>query len=463
MNDSRFAALRHYVHKSWSTRPKVILFFSSLILAFVITKYVFNFDDYEAQGRALFILLLAAFLWTTEAIPVFAVSFLIMGYSIYFLDDWRWRTINPDWQEYISQWSGPVMWLFLGGFILAEGAKKTKFDVYFSQLVITRFGTKPSLVLLGVMFTTGVLSMFISNTATAVMMLSVIQPVLARLDQEDPFRKALLLGIAASATVCGMGTIIGSAPNAIAVGNMAENGIDFSFLDWMIVGVPLSIFLSLVSWFFLLKKYPSAKPEIPYPEKIKVKKKSFRFAVVSITFGVTVLLWTTSGLHGIPVSVVAFLPIVGLTITGILNAKDIRKIPWDTLILIVGGLILGDIIRKTELVDLLVSVFPADGSYLLLFIAMGLIASVTSNLMSNTAAAGILIPIASAMLNTYPLQASLVIALCCSTAMFLPISTPPNSIVYSTGNIEIKEFRPLGAIVAVAGITSIIALVYFIF
>ncbi|MDN3204430.1 SLC13 family permease [Algoriphagus sediminis] len=463
MNDSRIAALRYYVHKKWSTQPKVILFFASLLLAFLITRYIFNFEAYETQGRALFILLAASFLWITEAIPVFAVSFLIMGYSIYLLDDGHLYTVNPDWQIYISQWSGPVMWLFLGGFMLAEGAKKTKFDLYFSQLVISRFGTKPSLVLLGVMFTTGLLSMFISNTATAVMMLSVIQPLLRNLEDKDPFRKALLLGIAASATVCGMGTIIGSAPNAIAVGNMAESGIDFTFLDWMIVGIPLSVFLSFVSWVFLMKKYPSDKKAVELPTKISIKKRSFPFSVVTITFGVTVFLWTTSSLHGIPVSVIAFLPIVALTITGILNSEDIRKIPWDTLILIVGGLILGDIIRETELVDLLVSVFPAESSGLLLFIALGVIASVTSNLMSNTAAAGILIPIASGMLYLYPIESSLVVALCCSTAMFLPISTPPNSIVFSTGDLEIKEFRPLGALVALVGIVSIIFLVFLIY
>ncbi len=463
MNDSRIAALGHYVQRNWPTKRKLILFISSLLISYLISRYVFNFDEHESQARGLCILLIAALLWITEAIPVFAVSFLIMGYSIYFLDDWHPYTVNPDWQIYVSQWSGSVMWLFLGGFMLAEGAHKTSFDQYFSQLVISRFGTKPAFILLGIMLTTGLLSMFISNTATAVMMLSVIQPVLSQLDKNDPFRKALLLGIAASATVCGMGTIIGSAPNAIAVGNMSESGIDFTFFDWMIIGVPLSIFLTLLSWLVLLRTFPSNKTVLEFPKDITVEKRSFAFRVVSITFGTTVLLWTTSGIHGIPVSVIAFLPIVSLTISGILNAKDIRKMPWDTLILIVGGLILGDIIRNTKLVDLLITVVPQMNSILILLFVMGIITSITSNLMSNTAAAGILIPIASALLSSYPIESSLVIGLCCSTAMFLPISTPPNSIVYSTGDIEIKEFRLLGAIIAIVGIVAILALVFLIY
>ena len=219
MSDSRIAALSNYVRTEWSTQRKLILLIGSILFSFVISYWVFDSDKYPVQSRGLFILMLAALLWITESIPNFAVSFMIIGYSIYFLDDWNPSTINPEWKTYVSQWSSTVMWLFIGGFMLAEAAHKTKFDRFFSGLVITRFGTKPRYVLLGVMLTTGVLSMFISNTATTVMMLAIVQPVLASLKLEDPFRKAVLLGIAASATLCGMGTIIGSAPNAIAVGN----------------------------------------------------------------------------------------------------------------------------------------------------------------------------------------------------------------------------------------------------
>lgn len=463
MSDSRLGALSNYVQSKWPVKKKLTLFLGSIGLAYLISQVVFNTESYPVESKGLFILLLASFLWVSESIPVFAVSFLIMGYSIYFLDDWNPSTINPTWQNYISQWSSTVMWLFLGGFILAEAAQKTKFDKYFSKHVIVRFGTQPKYLLLGVMLTTGVLSMFISNTATTVMMIAIVQPVIHTLKSDDPYRKALLLGIATSATFCGMGTIIGSAPNAIAVGNMAESGIDFSFIDWMLVGVPVSLFLLFVSWFLLLRIHPPQKDKIVFEVNDEIDNNSPAFRVVSITFLATVLLWITSGFHGISVSVIAFIPIIAMTISGILGPKDIRNIPWDTLILIVGGLILGDIIRDTQLAELFVKYFPKLGSAIVLLLIMGIFTSALSNLMSNTAAAGILIPIISAMLPLYPIQASLIIGLCSSTAMILPISTPPNSIVYSTGNISLRDFQKIGVWLGLIGVVLTVTLVFIIF
>ena len=458
----RVKAMSRYIQSKWNVKSKLSLFTGSVALAFIISFFVFNIEEYPLEAKGLLILILAGLLWVTEAIPAFAVSFLILGYSIYMLDDWNPTTINPNWTSYSDQWSSTVMWLFMGGFILAEAAHKTGFDKFFSKLVIVRFGSKPQYVLLGVMLTTGILSMFISNTATTVMMIAIAQPVIASLGKTDPLRKSLLLGIAASATICGMGTIIGSAPNAIAVGNLTEMGIEFSFIDWMIIGAPASLILTGLAWFTLMRIYPPQASSISFEIDTNKKRNYTNFYIVSATFVVTVLLWVSSGVHGISVSIIAFIPIIVLTITGILNGTDMRGIPWDTLILIVGGLILGDIIRDTHLAQLFIHFFPQLNSIILMLVIMGIATSVLSNLMSNTAAAGILIPIISAMFPEYPIQASVVIGLCSSTAMILPISTPPNSIAYGTGDLEIKDFRKLGIILGLVGVLLIVGITFII-
>ena len=455
MADSRIFALSHYLQEKWPLKKKLTLFLASTLIAYLGSRLLIDSEAMPQQANGLFILILASLLWITEAIPSFAVSFLILGFSIYLLDDLNPSTINPEWKDYTAQWSSTVMWLFLGGFILAQGAHKTGFDRYFSKLVLSFFGTKPAMLLMGVMLTTGVLSMFISNTATAVMMLSVVQPVVARLESTNPLRKGLLLGIAISATVSGMGTIIGSAPNAIAVGNLAEQGITVTFTDWMLVGVPMSLLLLLAGWFLLLRLYPSSQAKVELGQQETPDTHTSMFRIVMITFFTTVILWMTSGNHGIPVSVIAFIPIIVLTVTGILGAKDMRKVPWDTLILIVGGLILGDVIRNSQLADLFIAVFPQFEQPFLVLLFLGLATSGLSNLMSNTATAGIIIPLVALMLPNHPIEASIIVGLASSTALILPISTPPNSVVYSSGALDIRDFRKVGIILGLLGVVAL--------
>lgn len=462
MADSRIFALSHYLKEKWPLKKKLTLFLGSVMVAYLGSRWLIDAESMPQQANGLFILILASLLWITEAIPSFAVSFLVLGFSIYLLDDLNPTTINPDWKEYTSQWSSTVMWLFIGGFILAEGAHKTGFDRYFSRFVLSFFGSKPNLVLFGVMLTTGVLSMFISNTATAVMMMSVVQPVIVRLQPNNPYRKGLLLGIAIAATVSGMGTIIGSAPNAIAVGNLAEQGIFITFAEWMMVGVPISLLLLCLGWLLLIKLYPSTEASVVVKQEQPDTRTSM-FRIVTLTFFVTVLLWMTSGVHGIPVPVIAFIPIIVLTVTGILGAKDMRSVPWDTLILIVGGLILGDVIRKSELATLFLEVFPKFDQPFLVLLLLGLATSGLSNLMSNTATAGIIIPLVALMLPNHPVESSVIVGLSCSTALLLPISTPPNSVVYSSGALSIKDFRLVGLIIGVLGVIAITLLTFVVY
>ena len=179
----------------------------------------------EAGRRMSFILVLAAGLWVTEAIPAFAVGLLIISLEIGLLGrpDGVFAKSAKDWEIFVHPWASPLIWLFFGGFVLAEAASKTGLDSWLSRSLLGWFGTRPSRVLLGVMAITFCFSMFVSNTATTAMMIAVIAPVVASLKDRDPFAKALLLGVPFAANLGGMATLIGSPPNAIAAGVLSSD------------------------------------------------------------------------------------------------------------------------------------------------------------------------------------------------------------------------------------------------
>ncbi len=463
MADSRFAAIRLYIRKRWPFPKKIplllIVFLISLLLA-----NLFGSDEISVQANhALFLLLFAAGLWITEAIPPFAVSILIIGFSIYFLDDIQFSVISRDWQKYISTWSSPIIWILLGGFFLAMGAQITQFDRKFSRYVLQRFGTNPYTILLGCMLVTGLLSMFMSNTATTAMMVTILIPIVNDLDKNDPFVKALFLGVAAAATVGGMGTVIGSPPNAIALGVIQNKGVNFGFLEWMMVGMPVAMILIFLIWLLLKSFYRTKYQSIElsdhgdhhaYPNRNTVASRR----VVVITFAVTIGLWLTSPLHNIPVALVSFLPILILTVSGVVLAEDLRLVPWDTLILVAGGLTLGIVISDSGLADFLVGKIPVFDNIYVMLIILGLLTATLSNIMSNTAAASVLIPVGASFLPDQVLMVAVVIGLSASTALFLPISTPPNAIAYSSGFLKQSDFRFIGLVAGLAGPVIILVL-----
>ncbi len=210
----------------------------------------------------LFLFLLAVGLWITEAVPAFAVGLLIMGYLVFALGTPLIMTEPWDVKPYLNTWSSPVIWLILGGFFMAEGLSRTGLDRQLFSLAIKPAGTRPERVLLAVMLTSAVASMFISNTSTTVLMIGAVLPLVRQMGSQEPFAKALLIAIPLAASVGGMGTIIGSAPNAIAAGIANEQGSPINFLEWMVVGVPIAITVVIISWYFLLRRYPTKLSEI---------------------------------------------------------------------------------------------------------------------------------------------------------------------------------------------------------
>lgn len=438
-----------------------LLFCASILFALVMTFLLSDASFTKVQNYVLFLLFFAICLWVTEAIPPFSVSVLIVGFLVLVMG----KSEAYDAIQYLQTWSDSVIWLFLGGFFLAEAMKKTKLDLLLLKAVLPTFGTNPVNVLWGLMLVTAAMSILMSNTATTAMMIATISPLFTRLDSSSNLSKALLLGIPAAASVGGMGTIIGSAPNAIAVGALEKLGYPISFLEWMIVGVPLAILLLFIFWRVLVKKYEVSQTEnLDFSflqEATKVQSNRVEIlhkTIVLVILAVTLFCWLTSKWIGIPVAAASGIPIVGLTMTGVLNEKDIRKLPWDTLMLVAGGLALGLAIEEQRIAAHFVEqISHIQVSFIMLLVLFGFITVILSNFMSNTAATTILIPMGVSLLamvggaDVKPMILPLVIGLSASCALFLPVSTPPNAIAFSTGLIKQAEFRLGGIVIGILG------------
>lgn len=406
--------------------------------------------------RTLFTLILASWLWLTEAIPSFAVGMLVIALNVALLGSPRgaWAAGNVDaWVEFVAPWGSPLLWLFFGGFVLSAAASKTGLDRRFAGLVLTRFGDQPNAILAGVMLITFITSMFMSNTATAAMMLAMLAPLLQRY-REDGFSRALVLGTAIAANIGGMGTIIGTPPNAIAAGAlMATKPIGFA--EWMFVGLPPAMLLGVLGWIYLVKAHESSLKRVQLnfdhedvDDDPQDELQPWHRTVAMLTILGTIIMWLTSSLHGIPNAVVAVMPIAILTVTGILDERDIRGLSWDVLLLLAGGLSLGVAVAKTGVADWLILQLPISGLALLpLGIALAYLTSVLSNVMSNTATANILIPLAIALGQGQAAALVVPLALAASSAMCMPISTPPNAIAFGTGLITTRQLAKAGLVI----------------
>lgn len=402
-------------------------------------------------------------LWVTEAVPAFAVGLFIMGYLVYVLGS-PWLMETPrETSAYLDTWSSPVIWLLMGGFFMAAGLAKTGLDRQAFGLALRLAGTRPDRVLLAIMLTTAVASMFLSNTSTSAIMIGAVLPFINRAGPEAPFSRALLLAIPIAASLGGMGTIIGSAPNAIAAGVADDFGVGLDFVTWMAYGLPVALGLVLLAWRLLLWRYPPSLAGVALdfgleddPERGLRRE---RRIVAALTLS-TIVLWATTPLHGLHVSVISLIPIVGLTMSQVLGAADVRSLPWDTLMLVAGGLSLGAAVVDTGLAATLagnLSVLTDIGPDVLTLLALALLTVTLSNFMSNTATVSIMLPIAVAMVPGRELEVCLVLGLSASCALLLPVSTPPNAVAYSTGLLTAKDLRLGGVVVGLAGPVVVVA------
>ena len=427
------------------------------------------------QQRVIALFVFAALMWMFEIIPNWTTSLLVIVLSLltvsnkgisFFCDPKYGQLV--DYKSLMASFADPVVMLFMGGFVLAIMAEKYGLDVTMARYLLKPFGTKPKMVLLGFLVVIAVFSMFMSNTATAAMMLAFLAPVLAVLPSDDRGRIGLSLAIPVAANLGGIGTPIGTPPNATAVRFLTEAGYEVTFMEWMVRMVPYVLIMIFLAWLLLQFFFPfkSEKVVLEIPENNK--DKGWKSKVVWITFIGTILLWATESLTGINSNVVALIPLGVLTCTGIFTKEDIKEINWSVLWLVAGGFALGTCLQGTGLAKVLIGAIPfGEMPVLLVFLIAGLVCYFLSNFISNSATAALLIPIliviaegmadpaaannASflALGGTYAMITF--IAVCASIAMLFPISTPPNAIAASTGLVETKDMAKIGIIIGLIG------------
>lgn len=370
-----------------------------------------------------------------------------------------------------ATFADPIIILFLGGFFLADAATKFRLDINLARVLLKPFGTNPKYVLLGLMSVTALFSMFMSNTATAAMMLALLTPVLALFKPEDRGRAAFALCIPIGANVGGIGTPIGTPPNAIALKFMQENGWNVTFGDWMMFGVPFVIIMLLIGWVILIKMFPIDQKSLDLAKEMKGKFMTTPKAwVVYITFIVTILLWVIpKQYHGLDANSVAIIPIAVFSVTGVITKKDLKAMSWDVLWLVAGGFALGVALGETKLANDLINSIPfAEWDSLALIVGSSLICLFMATFMSHTATAALLMPImasvAAGMVAGGSMDAPgaigllVTIAFASSLGMALPISTPPNAMAYATGHVEQKGMAISGTILCLIGLALSIGL-----
>ncbi|MGJ8654937.1 MAG: SLC13 family permease [Akkermansiaceae bacterium] len=417
----------------------------------------------SAEGAWMFrILVLAAGLWLTEAIPAYATAMLIMGLELLFLSTATGSSELWEWSEILEVWGSPLIWLFFGGFLIAEAFREAGLDRIVAKSILARTGKGACSMTVGLMLVTYVLSMFMSNTATITVVIAIISPLLRQVPRDNLSARGMLLGLALAASLGGMATIVGTPPNAIAVANLAENGITINFLQWMKIAGPPSLLLLMLCFGYIWLAYFKRDKEavvfdlggLSEPSSKAGKGGGIQWKlvfVVIITLG-TIGMWMTQSFHHIHPTVVVFFAITLLTLTGVLTSVSLMSVPWDVLILMAGGLALGKGISVSGLADFFSQHIPDGLSAVTLGLVFAFVAVMASNFMSNTAAANAIIPlIFSAVAVSDSMLVVIPATLACSCATLLPVSTPPNAICYATGKLRASDFYKLGFVLIVLG------------
>ena len=404
--------------------------------------------------------------WTTSVVAIVAILLTTSNKGLAFLITKENVGSLTHYKDIMAAFADPVIMLFLGGFVLAFAATKVGLDVQLAKVMLKPFGKNPKTVLLGVLLVIGVFSMFMSNTATAAMMLTFLTPVLATLPKDGGGRISLALAIPIAANIGGMGTPIGTPPNAIALGALNEAGFEINFLDWMLRMVPFVLVMLLIAWVLLMKLYAFKAKTIELKiETGDVRATPFQKYVVWVTFAFTIILWVFESVFKVNSNIVAMIPFAVFSATGILKARDLDKINWSVLWMVAGGFALGTALNQTGLAANLIKHIPfTDWNAIVVMLVGGLICYFLSNFISNSASANLVVPIlivvGTAMKGIPSFEALggvpamiIGVAIAASVAMCLPVSTPPNALAHSTGMITTRQMTTVGIIMGVIGLT----------
>ena len=454
----------------------------SLVVSVIVSLILWNLLK-DASGiagltiveqRVIAVFAFATLMWLTEAIPSWATSVLIIVILLFTCSTsslWLFSTdsgVIPlgtliGYKSLMYTFADPIIMLFLGGFILAIAATKTGLDVLLAKVMLKPFGTNPKFVLLGFILATGVFSMFLSNTATAAMMLTFLTPVLKSLPADGKGKIGLALAIPIGANIGGIATPIGTPPNAIALKYLNDPeglNMNLGFGQWMLFMLPFALLVLFIAWILLLKLFPFKAKTIELNIE-GTTKKDWQSIVVYITFALTILLWVCDRITGVNSNVVAMLPIGVFCACGIITRRDLEEINWSVLWMVAGGFALGVAMQDTGLATHMIESIPFNSwSPLLMIVGSGLLCYALSNFISNTATASLLVPIlavvgtaAAENLASFGGVAPLLIglAMSASLAMILPISTPPNALAHATGMVEQKDMMRVGLIMGIIG------------
>tara|TARA_B100000989_G_scaffold215692_1_gene164162 strand:+ start:1621 stop:3087 length:1467 start_codon:yes stop_codon:yes gene_type:complete len=464
-----------------------------LILGPILFSVIMIFVDAEGLSfEAKCILASTAWMavwWVTECVPISVTALLpIVLFPL---------TGGMDLSTTTAAYGHKLVFLFVGGFLIALAIEKWHLHKRLALNIIRVTGSNKSRVILGFMLATAFLSMWISNTATSIMILPVGLAIISQL-KDDPktvenenefFGKSLMIAIAYSASIGGMATLIGTPPNMVLAGVVEESyGIKLNMFDWMKFGVPLSSFLLIICWFYLTKiafKFKNEEFSAGRNEIQRQIKELGRFSneeiKVLIVFTLTALGWIFRGsietiFPMIDDTIIAIFFAVSLFIIPTKNQKtnttllvwnDTVKLPWGILILFGGGMAIASAFGKSGLAlwiaDLLQNLNDVSLFLIILIVvtSINLLTEVTSNMATTAMLLPVLVTIALAI-DVHPYFLLVAATLAASCAFMLPISTPPNAVVFGSGFLKIEDMFKKGVWMNLISIITITLVVYYI-
>jgi sodium-dependent dicarboxylate transporter 2/3/5 len=431
------------------------------LLAFLATYWSWPQAEHN-QAVVAATLVAVVILWVSEVIPLF-VSALLGSFLLLAIGDFSAETV---FQPYFD----PVIVLFFGGFILAQGMQKYRLDYRIAHEILKRMGDRPLVFVLGLMLVTAFLSMWMSNTASAAIMIPISIIVLKEnglFHEHSRFARGVVLAVAYAATIGGIGSLVGSPPNAIAAKYLHESNVTLDFVEWMLKALPFVVLALLFTW-LLLSLFN--KPEIDRIRFTYHERKLDRSQkLIFIIFLITVSGWLTTKFTGLSAATVALVPVIGLFALRLLDVGDLAKISWPTLLLFGGGLSLGSAVNEVG-IDSWLAGLVQDSitgiplfAVLLMLVFFGIGVTMVA---SNTASAAILIPLMLPLADDLGLDLksmAMLIAIGVSLDFMMPVGTPPSAIAYSTGVVNVRQMIKNGFLVNLGTGLILVLLYYFIY
>ncbi|MGB4612560.1 MAG: DASS family sodium-coupled anion symporter [Methanothermobacter thermautotrophicus] len=430
----------------------------SLLLALAV--YLVPLPGLRASGHAaLALLVFAVTMWATEAVPLAVTSLIIL---------FAQPLIGVEsFENAVIGFANPILFLMIGGFIMAEAIRKSGLAQRFTYYLLGRLGTSPERGLFVSIFSTGLLSAWIENVVAFAMLLPIIKEIVDIMGCSEPekgksnYAKAMILGASFGSLAGGFGTEIGTAPNL-----MAAAYTSIPFLNWMIFGLPLSIAMLLVTWFLLMRIFPSEVRALENGDALRGERIRMMGSMSrdeKLSAGIllfAILLWVTAGFTGINSYSVSLIAAVMFIFAGVITWKDAQKnIDWGLVVFFGGALSLGSALLKTGaaawIIDKLVGMLGSDPSTVIVMLVLMAVAVIITQVMSNIALSAILVPLSVTLASAQhqPIGVYAVpVAIACSLSFMLPMADPTVAMAYGSGYVKLRDIPRAGIPIIAVGI-----------